>query len=96
MNFFALVLILALCIPIVALLVDSPIGRGIGHRLERGGADDEAGQAMVGDTARRLELLEGDVEVLQQVVEELREENDFLRQLLEEGRPARHLPTDRG
>jgi hypothetical protein len=96
MNFFALVLILALCIPIVAFLVDSPIGQGLGQRLARGGQPTPGEDPEWSDALRRLQLLEGDVEILQHTVDELREENQFLRQLLEEGRPPRQLPKERG
>jgi hypothetical protein len=92
MSLVGTALLIALCIPIIALLVDSPIGRGIGRRLE-GRPDSAAGDDTV-DLRRRLDLLEGDVEILQHTVEQLREENQFLQRLLQEGPPRPALPPD--
>lgn len=93
MNIVGLALLVALCIPIVALLVDSEIGRALGARLARHHAVPPAGEAAA-DLERRLALLEGDVEMLQRSVDELREENEFLRRLLEEGPGRTSLPRD--
>ncbi|MEZ4378430.1 MAG: hypothetical protein R3B35_09115 [Gemmatimonadales bacterium] len=92
MSLVGTALLIALCIPIIALLVDSPIGRGIGRRLE--GRDGTADDGVAGELRRRLDLLEGDVELLQHTVEQLREENQFLQRLLEEGRSRSALPPD--
>jgi hypothetical protein len=91
MSLLGLALLVALSIPIVGLLLDSPIARALGKRLERGAPPEGA---MSADLARRLELLEGDVEILQHTVGELREENQFLQRLLEESRDRSHLPPD--
>lgn len=93
MSIVGIALIVALCIPIVALLVDSPIGKALGARLERHRATP-AGNEAAADLEKRLALLEGDVELLQKSVEELREENEFLQRLLEEGRGRASLPRD--
>jgi hypothetical protein len=86
-----MVLLVALLIPIVALIVDSPIGRAIAGRLERAPEPGTRRDEVVADLRKRLELLEGDVEILQAAADELREENQFVRRLLEEG-PHRPLP----
>lgn len=82
-----LILLVALMIPIVGILVDSPIGRAIARRLE--GPEPVAGLA---DLARRLEVLESDLEELTRAVETLREENQFVQRLLEEGGSRSSLP----
>ena len=94
MNIVGMALIIALCIPIVALLVDSPIGRAVGKRLERNPVPAKDPSGELAESDRRLELLEGDVEMLQHTVRELKDDNEFLQQLLEEGRASRALPPD--
>jgi chaperonin cofactor prefoldin len=92
-SLISVVLIVALCIPIVALIVDSPIGRAIGRRLEREPTPGTRRDEVIAELTKRLELLEGDVEILQHGVNELREENQFLQRLLDEGpRPAIRPP----
>ena len=94
MSIVGLALLLALCIPIVAILLDSPVGRALGARLERQPrlpADDDS---PVAELERRLHLLEGDVEILQHTVTQLREESQFLQSLLEENRGRPLLPPD--
>lgn len=93
MSLITVVLLLALCIPIVALIVDSPIGRAIARRLEPEPPASTRRDELVAELTKRLELLEGDVEILQFTVGELREENQFLQKLLDEGpRHPRQLP----
>lgn len=92
MSLVGTALLIALCIPIIALLVDSPIGRGIGRRLE--GREPGADPDGAADLRRRLDLLEGDMEILQHTVEQLREENQFLQRLLEDGPSRPALPPD--
>lgn len=82
-----LILLVALMIPIVGILVDSPIGRAIGRRLE--GPEPVAGLA---DLARKVEVLEGELEELTRAVEVLREESQFMHRLLEEGGSRSSLP----
>ncbi len=88
MSLLGLALIVALLIPIFGLLLDSPLARALGTRLERGGGSTLPDEA---DLARRLDLVEGDVELLRHTVDELREENQFLQRLLED---RRALPPD--
>ncbi len=92
MSIISIVLILALCIPIVAVVVDSPIGRALGRRLEREPTPGTRRDAVIADLTRRLELLEGDLDILQHSVNELREENQFLQRLLDEGPRRQPLP----
>lgn len=93
MSILGIALLVALCIPIIGLLLDSPLGRAIAQRLERG---EPARPVDELDVRQRFDLLEGDVELLQHAVQELREENQFLQQLLEESRPKPVLPPDGG
>ncbi len=92
MTIVGLALLLGLCIPIIAILSDSPIGRALGERLQRQAADQGLPADAAAELERRLQLLEGDVEMLQQTVQELREENDFLQRLLQDGRDRGQLP----
>ena len=80
-----LIFVLVLLIPILAIVLDSQLGRALAARLER----REFGAA--GDLlADRLASLEGEVERLTAEVRRLDEEGQFLHQLLEsrEQRPA--------
>jgi len=80
-------------IPVVGILVDSPIGRAFARRLE--GPPDVP--PVLGDLARRVELLEGEVEEMGRSVDQLREENQFLQRLLEDQPPSRpNLPPPPG
>lgn len=92
MGIVGLALLLALCIPIVTILSDSPIGKALADRLARAKDTTPAGEDALDEQEKRLRLLEGDVEMLQHAVEELREENEFLRRLLEDGRHGTSLP----
>ncbi|MEO8450218.1 MAG: hypothetical protein ABI647_10535 [Gemmatimonadota bacterium] len=88
MIFLGVILLVALMIPVVAILVDSPIGRALGRRLE----GPEAGAPGLADLAKKVELLEGDVSDLSRSVDALREENQFLQKLLEDGSSRPSLP----
>ena len=77
--FWPLILVLALLIPILALVLDSQVGRALASRLERrslGQPDDLVGE--------RLGYLEGEVDRLSQELGRLEEESQFLHQLLDE------------
>lgn len=93
MSIVGMALLLALCIPIVAILLDSPVGRALGSRLERTTVEPGTDADALAELETRLSLLEGDVEVLQHTVTQLRDENQFLQRLLEEGRD-RSLPPE--
>jgi len=88
MMFLGILLLVALLIPVVSILVDSPIGRAMARRLE----GPEAVPPQLSDLARKVELLEGEVDDLGRAVESLREENQFLQRLLEESPNRSTLP----
>ena len=71
------VLLVALLIPLTAVILDSQVGRALAARLE---GNRELGGAMAG----RLAALEGEVERLNREVQRLEEESTFLHRLLEE------------
>ncbi len=72
-----LILILVVLIPLVAIVLDSQVGRALASRLERRGIDGP------GDlSAERLAFLEGEVERLSGEVMRLDEEGQFLQKLL--------------
>jgi hypothetical protein len=78
MGFVALIVLLVLMIPILAIVLDSHLGRALAARLER----REIGPT--GDLmADRLVALEGEVERLNAEVRRLDEEGQFVQKLLE-------------
>ena len=74
-----LLVFVALMIPIVAILVDSPLGRSIARRLEGGGAVGGDVQSL----QRKVDLLEGEVEELHRSVLGMKDELQFVQRLLE-------------
>ncbi|HEY6156765.1 MAG TPA: hypothetical protein VIV88_04890 [Gemmatimonadales bacterium] len=91
MWLLVVVLLVALMIPITAILVDSPLGRSFARRLEGGdGADGGAGRAgggaAVRQLERRVEVLETDLEELNRSISGMREELQFVQRLLEDPR----------
>lgn len=70
---WAIFFLLVLLIPLVAVVLDSQLGRALARRLE-GGSGENA----------RLAALESEVERLSREVDRLREQTDFLDRLLEE------------
>lgn len=89
MLIVAVLLLVALLIPIFAILTDSPIGRALARRLE-GNRVEVPGS--VSDLARKVDLLESEVDDLARLVQNLQEENAFLQRLIEENPPRPHLP----
>ncbi len=87
------VLLVALMIPITAILLDSPLGRSFARRLEGrsfarrldqgdgGGAGSGAG---VRKLEQRVETLETDLEDLNRSIAGMREELQFVQRLLED------------
>lgn len=73
------VLVLALMIPLVAVVLDSQLGRALAARLE--------GRQVDALADRRITALEGEVDRLNKEVQRLAEEGAFLQRLLEQ-RPA--------
>ncbi len=82
-----LVLLVALMIPIIGIVIDSPIGRALARRLEGPGQVPPA----LGELAKKVELLEAEVDDLTRAVKGLEEESQFLQRLLESG-PRSTLP----
>ncbi len=86
MTILGLILVVALMIPIIAILVDSPLGRSIARRLE--GRSSVAGEGDGGggnlrDLQRKVDVLEGEVEELNRSLTATREELQFVQRLLE-------------
>jgi hypothetical protein len=84
MMLFLIVLLVALMIPLVAVILDSQVGRALAARLEGGRVDRSS--------ERRLAALEGEVDRLGREVQRLDDESAFLHKLLEEKRAPDALP----
>jgi peptidoglycan hydrolase CwlO-like protein len=85
MSVIALILLVALLIPIMGIVVDSPIGRALARRLE---GPQEIPSALT-ELAKKIELLEAEVDDLTRSVQALQDENVFLQRLLED--PAQRV-----
>src|SRR5216110_1701492 len=88
------VLLVALMIPITAILLDSPLGRSFARRLEGQGDGGGAGSgAGVRKLEQRVEALETDLEDLNRSIAGMREELQLVQGLLEDpgkkSRPTR-------
>lgn len=83
----AVILIVALLIPVAAILVDSPLGKSVARRME-GRSDGPPPELR--DVQRKVELLETELEDLNRSVAGMREELQFLQRLLED--PRRKKP----
>lgn len=88
MVFIGLILVVALLIPIIGIVIDSPIGRAIARRVE---GPDAIPQDMQ-DLGKKVELLELEVDDLNRSVDQLKEENAFIQRLLEDPTARRTLP----
>jgi len=88
MWILAIILIVALLIPVAAILVDSPLGKSVARRME-GGADGAGPELR--DVQRKVELLESEVEELNRSISGMRDELQFVQRLLED--PRRKKPT---
>lgn len=94
-SIVGLVLLVALCIPIVVMLIQSPIGRTFRRRPDRPPHRSPDPDAELADVRRRLDLVEGDVEILQHALREARDHAEYLQELIEQsGRTD--LPRGRG
>ena len=88
----AIILIVALLIPVAAILVDSPLGRSVARRLEGGGAGSGTGPAPeLRDLQRKVEVLETEIEDLTRSLTGMRDELQFVQRLLED--PHKKKPT---
>ena len=88
MMFLGIILLVALLIPIAGIIIDSPIGRALARRLE----GPEQVPTSVAELAKKVELLEGEVDDLHRSVKALEEENQFLQRLLEDQPGRSSLP----
>ncbi len=82
------ILVVALLIPVAAILVDSPLGKSFARRME--GRTDGAPPELT-DMQRKVEVLETELEDLHRSVAGMREELQFMQRLLED--PRRKKPT---
>lgn len=85
---FGSIFILVLLIPILAIFLDSDLGKALAKRLERGkrqGGNEGMHERMV--------YLEGELERLAQDVERLEEESQFLHKLLDRRPRPGSLPA---
>ncbi|MCG6955400.1 MAG: hypothetical protein LJF04_05345 [Gemmatimonadetes bacterium] len=76
------ILVLVLLIPILAIVLDSQLGRALASRLERRTLDSSPDLV-----AERIAFLEGEVERLGSELLRLDEESQFLQKLLAERHP---------
>lgn len=88
MSIIALILLVALLIPIMGIVVDSPIGRALARRLE----GPQATPPALSELAKKVELLEAEVDDLMRSVQALQDENAFIQRLLEEPSQRSTLP----
>ena len=88
---FVVILLVALMIPITAILVDSPLGRSVARRLEGSGVGDGGGQGLR-QLERRLDALETDLEDVNRSLAGMREELQFVQRLLEDP-TKKHRPS---
>jgi len=88
MWILAVILIVALMIPVAAILVDSPLGRSVARRLEgRGEGGGSAGGGAspeLRDLQRKVEVLETEIEDLNRSLAGMRDEVQFVQRLLED------------
>ncbi|HKJ93496.1 MAG TPA: hypothetical protein VJ957_10020 [Longimicrobiales bacterium] len=84
------IIIIALMIPLIAVLLDSQVGRALAKRMERDSGELESG------VSARLGALEGDVERLSEAVRKLEEQGEFVQQLLEKRASQDALPPGDG
>lgn len=74
----SLIVVLVFLIPLIAIVLDSQLGKALASRLERRSLDGPPDLL-----AERLAFLEGEVERLNSEVSRLDEEGQFLQKLLE-------------
>jgi hypothetical protein len=88
MYLIGIILIIALLIPIVGIVIDSPIGKALARRLE----GPEQVPPDVVALSKKVELLESEVDDLTRLVQTLQEETNFLQRLIEDAPPRQKLP----
>ncbi len=80
--FWQILFLMVLLIPLLAIVLDSQVGKALAARLE---ASDERGERSA--LQERVRYLEGEVERLTSDVQRLEEESEFLHKLLAERPP---------
>ena len=80
-----LILIVALLIPILAIVMDSPALRGAFER--------RLGSPQIKELSDKVAVLEDEIDELGRAVQTLREEAQFVQQLLEDGETRPKPPT---
>ena len=81
---FAIILGMIVLIPVLAILIDSPLSEALARRIaSREGEPEHA----------RLDAIEKEIEYLTQAVESLRDESEFVRSLIEGREGERALPA---
>jgi hypothetical protein len=88
MYLIGIILIIALLIPIIGIVIDSPIGRALARRLE----GPEQTPPDVAALVKKVDLLESEVDDLTRLVESLQEETAFLQRLIEDAPQKQQLP----
>jgi hypothetical protein len=88
MSLIAIFLLVALLIPTMAILVDSPIGRALARRLE----GPQESPPELSELAKKVDLLEAEVDDLTRSVQSLQDENAFLQRLLSDHPQRSTLP----
>jgi hypothetical protein len=83
-----MIFLLVLLIPILAIVLDSPVGRALAGRMENRGIASGTDKV----TSERLAYLEGEVERLTTEMRRLEEESQFLNKLLTERPTSQVLP----
>lgn len=86
----AVILIVALLIPVAAILVDSPLGRSVARRLEGGAGAGPAPELR--DLQRKVEILETEIEDLTRSLTGMRDELQFVQRLLEDPHKKKPIP----
>jgi hypothetical protein len=84
MILLGLILLVAMMLPVLSIVLDSPFGRALARKVD----GPETVPPPLADLAKRVELLEGEIDDLNRAVEGLKEENAFLQRLIEDA-PAR-------
>lgn len=79
------IFVLVLLIPLLAVVLDSQLGRALAHRIENDGSGME-----------RLGALEAEVERLSREMENLKEQTEFVDRLLEERKRDQLPPGEHG
>jgi hypothetical protein len=82
---FAIILGMIVLIPVLAILIDSPLSEALARRIAS--KDSEPASA-------RLDAIEKEMQYLTQTVESLRDESEFVRSLIEGREETRALPPE--